>query len=114
MNELNGINKLEADIIKTTQLLETQKELKKSIILNDKLSKRNYELSLDGMKLKNSLLDAMEDLDNLLANVETIEENANKHNKVEKEMVAGWLKRIGGLANETRNNIEEVLSSYEN
>ncbi|AII28507.1 hypothetical protein [Enterococcus phage ECP3] len=31
MNELDGISKLEADIIKTTQLLETQQELKRTL-----------------------------------------------------------------------------------
>lgn len=56
----------------------------------------------------------MEDLDNLMENVEGIKEDANKHSKVEKEMVKGWLERTSKLANETRKNIEEVLESYEN
>lgn len=114
MNELDGISKLEADIIKTTQLLETQQELKKNFIRNEKLSKRNYELSIDVLKLRNTLLDVMEDLDNLMENVEGIKEDANKHSTVEKEMVKGWLERTSKLANETRKNIEEVLESYEN
>ncbi len=113
MNDLLGIAELELEIARTTKELDLLHQLKTAKVDKDKVAKELYHANIRNRKLEGSLLDAMSGLDELLASLETIEEDVKKHDKVDKLQLEGYLKRLTQLALDNREEVEEGLEKNE-